>query len=69
MVEFVHKSVLLNETIDLLNVREGGIYVDGTIGGAGHSREILKRIGNDGLLIGIDQDTNALKKLIQCLAK
>lgn len=69
MVEFVHKSVLLNETIDLLNVREGGIYVDGTIGGAGHSREILKRIGNDGLLIGIDQDTNALKKANSVLSK
>lgn len=69
MVEFVHKSVLLNETIDLLNVREGGIYVDGTIGGAGHSREILKRIGNDGLLIGIDQDTNALKKADSVLSK
>ncbi|SMB85561.1 16S rRNA (cytosine1402-N4)-methyltransferase [Peptoniphilus asaccharolyticus DSM 20463] len=62
MIEFAHKSVLLDETIDLLNVREGGIYIDGTIGGAGHSREILKRIGETGLLIGIDQDTNALKK-------
>ncbi len=62
MIEFAHKSVLLEETIDLLNVREGGIYIDGTIGGAGHSREILKRIGETGLLIGIDQDTNALKK-------
>ncbi|MBL7575295.1 16S rRNA (cytosine(1402)-N(4))-methyltransferase RsmH [Peptoniphilus asaccharolyticus] len=61
-MEFAHKSVLLDETIDLLNVREGGIYIDGTIGGAGHSREILKRIGETGLLIGIDQDTNALKK-------
>lgn len=69
MVEFVHKSVLLNETIDLLNVREGGIYVDGTIGGAGHSCEILKRIGNDGLLIGIDQDTNALKKADSVLSR
>ncbi|EGY79676.1 16S rRNA (cytosine(1402)-N(4))-methyltransferase RsmH [Peptoniphilus indolicus] len=69
MVEFAHKSVLLNETIDLLNVREGGIYVDGTIGGAGHSCEILKRIGNDGLLIGIDQDTNALKKADSVLSR
>lgn len=69
MGEFEHKSVLLNETIELLNIKEGGIYLDGTIGGAGHSKEILKRIGKNGLLIGIDQDEEALKKANQVLSE
>lgn len=69
MVEFEHKSVLFDETIELLNIKNGGIYIDGTIGGAGHSQEILKRIGNDGLLIGIDQDVAALKKADEVLSK
>jgi len=60
-MEFAHKSVLLNETIEGLNVREGKIYLDGTLGGAGHSREILKKLKGTGLLIGIDQDTEALE--------
>lgn len=68
MVEFAHKSVLFDETIELLNIKKGGIYIDGTIGGAGHSREILKKIGPEGLLIGIDQDTNALKKSEEILS-
>lgn len=57
---FQHKSVLLNETIDMLRVRPGGIYIDGTIGGGGHSAEILKRTGPDGQVIGIDRDDEAL---------
>lgn len=61
-MEFIHKSVLFNETIELLNIRENKIYLDGTIGGAGHSSEILRRLNNTGLLLGIDQDDNALKK-------
>ena len=61
-MEFYHKSVLFDETIDGLNVREGKIYLDGTIGGAGHSSEILRRLNETGLLIGIDQDDNALVK-------
>lgn len=60
-MEFAHKSVLLNETIEGLNVREGKIYLDGTLGGAGHSREILKKLKGTGLLIGIDQDIEALE--------
>lgn len=60
-MEFAHKSVLLDETIEGLNIREGKIYLDGTLGGAGHSREILKRLKGSGLLIGIDQDTEALE--------
>lgn len=60
-MEFQHVSVLLNEVIEGLNIKKDGIYIDGTLGGAGHSYEILKRLDN-GKLIGIDQDLNALKK-------
>ncbi|MCY6354031.1 16S rRNA (cytosine(1402)-N(4))-methyltransferase RsmH [Clostridium sp. ZS2-4] len=60
-MEFKHISVLLNEVIESLNIKEDGIYVDCTLGGAGHSSEILKRLSNKGRLIGIDQDTNALQ--------
>lgn len=60
-MEFRHKSVLLNETVDNLNVRPGGIYVDGTLGGGGHSYEIAKRLEGKGRLIGIDQDEDAIK--------
>lgn len=60
-MEFAHKSVLLDETIKGLNIREGKIYLDGTLGGAGHSSEILKRLKGSGLLIGIDQDIEALE--------
>lgn len=60
-MEFAHKSVLLDETIEGLNIREGKIYLDGTLGGAGHSREILKKLKGTGLLIGIDQDIEALE--------
>jgi 16S rRNA (cytosine1402-N4)-methyltransferase len=59
-MEFKHVSVLLQECIDGLNIKENGIYVDGTLGGAGHSSEIVKRLDENGLLIGIDQDKNAL---------
>lgn len=60
-MEFHHISVLLNEVLEGLNIKEDGIYVDGTLGGAGHSLEIVKRLST-GKLIGIDQDTNALEK-------
>ena len=60
-MEFNHVSVLLNECLEGLNIKENGIYVDGTLGGAGHSSEILKRLSSEGRLIGIDQDTDALK--------
>ncbi|WP_427338490.1 16S rRNA (cytosine(1402)-N(4))-methyltransferase RsmH [Caloranaerobacter sp. DY30410] len=60
-MDFKHVSVLLNEVIEGLNIRENGIYVDGTIGGAGHSKEIVKKLKN-GRLIGIDQDINAIYK-------
>ena len=60
-MEFKHISVLLNECLDALNIKEDGIYVDCTLGGAGHSVEILKRLSKNGRLIGIDQDVDALK--------
>lgn len=59
-MKFSHVSVLLEETIEALNVKPDGIYVDCTLGGGGHSYEILKRLSKDGMLIGIDQDRNAL---------
>ena len=59
-MDFVHKSVLLSECIEGLNIKENGIYIDGTLGGAGHSSEIIKRLSKTGKLIGIDRDTEAL---------
>lgn len=59
-MEFHHTSVLLNETIDNLNIRPDGIYVDGTLGGGGHALEVAKRLGEGGRLIGIDQDADAI---------
>ena len=55
-MEFSHKPVLLEETIKGLNIKKDGIYIDGTLGGAGHSKEILKRLSSKGTLIGIDRD-------------
>jgi len=60
-MEFHHVSVLMNEVLHGLNIKENGIYVDGTLGGAGHSLEIVKRL-TTGRLIGIDQDEEALEK-------
>ena len=60
-MEFKHKPVMLNECIDGLNIKTNGIYVDGTLGGAGHSKKILEILNNSGLLIGIDRDEDALK--------
>ena len=60
-MEFKHTSVLLEETIDQLNIKPDGVYVDGTLGGGGHSYEIASRLGTDGRLIGIDQDGDAIE--------
>ena len=59
-MEFKHKPVLLEETINGLNIKRDGIYVDGTLGGAGHSKQILKQLAPKGLLVGIDRDEEAL---------
>lgn len=60
-MEFKHKSVLLNECMESLNIKKDGIYVDGTLGGGGHSYEILRKLEPNGKLIGIDRDKDALK--------
>ncbi|MEA1936251.1 MAG: 16S rRNA (cytosine(1402)-N(4))-methyltransferase RsmH [Thermodesulfobacteriota bacterium] len=57
-----HKPVMLKEVIDSLNCRPGGIYLDGTVGGGGHSYHILKKTAPDGMLIGIDTDDDALSE-------
>lgn len=59
-MEFKHKSILLDECIENLNIKKDGIYVDGTLGGGGHSFSILKKLNNTGLLIGIDRDKDAI---------
>ncbi len=61
IMEFHHASVLLWETIEGLKIKPQGIYVDGTLGGGGHSLEILKRLGENGRLVGIDQDERAIE--------
>ena len=66
-MEFVHRSVLLWECIDALNIKPDGIYLDGTLGGAGHSSEIVKKL-TTGRHIGVDRDTVALEAASQRLA-
>lgn len=65
---FQHVSVLLNETIEQLAIKESGIYVDGTLGGGGHAGEVLSRLGDQGRLIGIDQDGAAIEAASRHLA-
>ncbi len=60
-MEFMHRPIMPEETIRLLNIRPDGIYVDGTLGGGGHSSEIAARLGSGGRLIGIDQDGDAIE--------
>lgn len=68
-MEFKHTSVLLDECIDNLKIKEDGIYVDGTLGGGGHSSVICEHLSEDGLLIGIDRDTDALEAASKRLEK
>ena len=68
-MEFKHKSVLLEETIEALNIKPDGIYVDGTLGGGGHAVEISKRLSDKGRLIGIDQDADAIEAARQRLGE
>lgn len=67
-MEFEHKSVLLYETVDALKVKPDGVYIDGTLGGGGHSYEICKRLGENGRLYGIDQDADAIRAASERLA-
>lgn len=66
---FKHYSVLLEETIENLKIRPDGIYLDGTLGGGGHSEEILKRLSGKGRLIGVDQDEAAIKAASERLSE
>ena len=65
---FQHYSVLLNETIEQLDIKENGIYVDGTLGGGGHANAVLQRLGDGGRMIGIDQDAAAIQAAGERLA-
>ena len=67
-MEFKHTPVMLNECIENLNIKPDGIYVDGTLGGAGHSKVIASKLSEKGLLIGIDRDEEALKAAQETLA-
>lgn len=60
-MEFKHKSVLLEETIEALHIKEDGTYLDGTLGGGGHAYEVCRRLGAQGRFIGIDQDADAIQ--------
>lgn len=68
-MEFKHTSVLLHETVDGLNVKPDGVYVDGTLGGGGHSSELCSRLSEQGLLIGIDRDKDALEAAEKVLSQ
>ncbi len=68
-LEFVHKSVLLNETVDSLNVKPDGIYIDGTLGGGGHAYHVCRKLGEHGRFIGIDQDEEAIRAASERLAE
>ena len=68
-MEFKHEPVLLQECIKGLNIKENGIYVDGTLGGAGHSQKIVENLSSKGVLIGIDRDEQALEAAKKRLEK
>ena len=60
-MEFEHKPVLFRETVEALNIRSGGTYIDGTVGGGGHAQAVLEKLGGTGRLLGIDQDPDAIE--------
>ncbi len=68
-MEFKHTSVLLDETIQALNIKPGGIYLDGTLGGGGHAYEVCKRLNENGCFYGIDQDASAIEAATKRLEK
>jgi len=69
MSDFNHEPVLLRECIEMLRIRENGVYIDGTVGGAGHSSHILEHLGKGGILIGLDQDDDAVSAATKRLQK
>ena len=68
-MEFKHIPIMLEPVLEGLDIKENGIYVDGTLGGAGHSSEIAARLGSEGRLIGIDQDRDAISAATKRLAR
>ena len=68
-MDFSHKSVLLDECIEALGIKPGGIYVDCTAGGGGHSRKILEKLNGTGRLIAVDRDPDAVRVLHERLGE
>lgn len=68
-MEFKHKSVLLKETMEYLNIKPDGVYVDGTLGGGGHAYEVCRRLSDKGRFVGIDQDEDAIKAATRRLSE
>jgi len=68
-MEYQHKPVLLEECIYYLNVKPDGTYIDGTLGGAGHSAEIISKLGENGMLVCFDQDSHAIEVSTERLKK
>lgn len=68
-MEFKHKSVLLKETMEYLNIKPDGVYVDGTLGGGGHAYEVCRRLLDKGRFVGIDQDEDAIKAATRRLSE
>ena len=68
-MEFKHVSIMLKECIDGLKIKPDGVYVDATLGGAGHSSEIAKHLSEKGTLIGIDKDLDAIKVATERLSE
>ncbi len=66
-MNYIHKPVLLDECMEMLNIKSEGIYIDGTIGGAGHSSGIIGKLGAGGVLIGLDKDEDAIEASRECL--
>src|SRR5574340_1279249 len=64
-----HATVLLHEAVELLQPKAGGVYVDGTLGGGGHAEELLRRTGPDGVVIGLDQDEEAVARCRERLGR
>ncbi|MFR1519131.1 MAG: 16S rRNA (cytosine(1402)-N(4))-methyltransferase RsmH [Clostridia bacterium] len=69
MAEFSHEPVLLRECIEMLRIKSNGVYIDGTLGGGGHSSHILENLGKNGILIGLDQDSDAIDAAAERLRK
>ena len=68
-MKFLHKPIMQNEVMELLHPKKGGVYIDCTLGGGGHAKLIAKKMGNEGKLIGIDQDDEALRAARENLSK